>query len=502
MLLFKTDMKNRIVSLKSLVRLVDDPLLSKRYVNYLCGFSNEEHTYRHDEIKCILVLLNQLNLSNDEANGFIYSYTIPQLNKEFDLLKISTNKCINIELKTKNPGEANIQKQLVQNHYYLNMLNTEVYLFTFVLESKQLYCLNSNGELEKTDYHVLKNTLLNLVPSEIDLDCVFSPKNILVSPLNEPQRFKNKNYLLTENQRNIKETILKTINDSDYLFVGLHGSPGTGKTLLLYDIAFELAKTKKVLVLHCGIMCEGQNELNRLNNNLDISEVKILRLKDIKGYDVVCVDESHRIYPGQLERIIKWVPKANAKCIFSYDESQRLSYFENNSNTLTEIHKCCENNEFELKNKIRTNKEISYFIRCLRNTSNFKEPVCSENIRIVFEPDKKAAVNFAKESEKDGYVYISYTPSTIYCDLNYQKSNLNTHRVIGQEYDSVVMIINDSFYYKDNKLMAKEHPNPDYLYTQLLYQGLTRARTKLLLIIQTKDMLNKVLSFFEEKNEK
>ena len=46
------------------------------------------------------------------------------------------------------------------------------------------------------------------------------------------------------------------------------------------------------------------------------------------------------------------------------------------------------------------------------------------------------------------------------------------------------MIMDDTFYYDNNqRLRAKEHPNPNYLYTKLLLQGLTRVREKLALIV-------------------
>lgn len=73
---------------------------------------------------------------------------------------------------------------------------------------------------------------------------------------------------------------------------------------------------------------------------------------------------------------------------------------------------------------------------------------------------------------------------------------MNTHKVIGQEYDAVTMIMDNNFYYSDNILEGKIHPNPDYIFTQLLYQGLTRTREKLLLIITDLNLLQKILILF------
>ena len=43
--------------------------------------------------------------------------------------------------------------------------------------------------------------------------------------------------------------------------------------------------------------------------------------------------------------------------------------------------------------------------------------------------------------------------------------------------------------------MAKEHPNPDYLYSKLLFQGLTRVREKLaIIVIDNEDVFGKILN--------
>jgi hypothetical protein len=63
-------------------------------------------------------------------------------------------------------------------------------------------------------------------------------------------------------------------------------------------------------------------------------------------------------------------------------------------------------------------------------------------------------------------------------------ASADTHHVIGQEFDNVVMLMDDSFFYNENKVLCtRTHPNPDYLYKQLLFQGLTRVREKLAIII-------------------
>ena len=61
---------------------------------------------------------------------------------------------------------------------------------------------------------------------------------------------------------------------------------------------------------------------------------------------------------------------------------------------------------------------------------------------------------------------------------------IDTHHVIGQEFDNVMIMMDENFKYsEEGKLMAKEHPNPNYLFYKLLYQGLSRARKKLCILV-------------------
>lgn len=92
-------MKNRLVSLSDMIKLSNNPVLSESYIRYICGLDSEKQ-YRHQEINDIKSLLSKISLPEAKLSGFIYSYTVPQLNREFDLLKITNTCCLNIELKS------------------------------------------------------------------------------------------------------------------------------------------------------------------------------------------------------------------------------------------------------------------------------------------------------------------------------------------------------------------------------------------------------------------
>ena len=63
---------------------------------------------------------------------FFYSYQIPRLGKEFDLLQIKEDQIINIELKSGVVSDEAIRRQLIQNRYYLSVLGRPIQSYTYI----------------------------------------------------------------------------------------------------------------------------------------------------------------------------------------------------------------------------------------------------------------------------------------------------------------------------------------------------------------------------------
>ncbi|MTK13872.1 MAG: hypothetical protein F8N39_17955 [Clostridiaceae bacterium] len=100
---------------------------------------------------------------------------------------------------------------------------------------------------------------------------------------------------------------------------------------------------------------------------------------------------------------------------------------------------------------------------------------------------------------------INYTPS-MYTAYPYDKYQYNyddnAHKVIGQEYDKVVAVIDEHFYYReDGKLSTRGWcSRPYYHPTKMLFQILTRTRKKLnIIIINNELMLNKCMDILQLK---
>ena len=357
-------MKN--INILSLVQAKDSLELAN-YKNFLAHYGIEIKNEEVNDLKSLITILNDRDGIKSIFNQFYVGYKIPQIAKEFDLLRFGEDSIINVEVKNSST-EDRILEQLKRNRYYLSFLNKEIHNFTFVENFKKLYQLNDDVLVEVNFIDLAKLLYEQEVTNIDDIDKLFNPSNYLVSPFNSTENFIENKYFLTQQQETVKGKILTVLGDNTKAnFFAVIGGAGTGKTLLTYDIAKEMInKVEKVLVIHCGYLNDGQKTLNS-KYNWKIIEIKHYKNYKLSDYDLIIVDEAQRIYSNQLENIVKKIQDSNGNCIFSYDKVQILSTWEEKNNIDNKINKIPSIKSYKLSEKIRTNKEIASFIKMLFN---------------------------------------------------------------------------------------------------------------------------------------
>lgn len=433
---------------------------------------------------------------------FWLGFKIPQIGEEFDLLRFGDNYHINIELKSDNLEEK-MKKQLIRKKHYLNFLELNTYHYIYSSESSCLYKLNEQNALIETTFiellGLLKEQLVN-DKSKNEIEKLFNVSNYLISPFNSTERFLDSSYFLTNHQQLIKNEIFKNINNSNLFFM-IEGSAGTGKTLLVYDFVKNCKENKmKVLVIHCGQLNAGHIKL-RNNYGWEICPIKLALEYLSNELDVIVVDESQRLDKQKFDYIIKFCEEQQIPCVFSLDKRQCLHISEINREMRTCIANITDRkNQHKLKEKIRSNKELALFIKLFNKipiNSDYKLENENYNIKIKYFDTKEEADKFVEFQKKLNWKYLTYSNSLYnneYLDKLVSHGEDTPHKVIGQEFDKVVVMMDDNFTYKLNEekqqLELLGRMDNYYHTTKMLFQNMTRARRQLsIVIINNPDLL-------------
>ncbi len=443
---------------------------------------------------------------------FFYSFTMPKLGKEFDLLRINEDYVINIELKSGEVADEAIKKQLEQNKYYLSTLGHPMYFYTYISKSDRLVRLSGGGRLIDTDWEELA-TVLNRQKScyDGDIEELFKEDRYLISPLTDPGRFLRGDYFLTSQQRDIRRQILHDIVGGKgnvirtFSVHGFTGLPGTGKTLLLYDIAMQLSVSRKVCVLHLGSHAEELRQLDERLKRVDfyyLESTDRIELKD--EYDAILVDEGHRLGSLNLADIMVIATNVHIPVIISYDREDIISPDERSHDGAELIEKIEDFLGYRLTNRIRLNSELSSFISLVMCISKGGHRYEYPNVSLAYATDDDEVRHLLNNYRKNGYIYIwdeliggsfenslDVTASDSGNALSDRGEEGYMHCIEAKdatcrEFDRVVMLIDESFSYDDDGYLRSSIRSEDKSVSAVrnLFHGLSRAKKKVALIVK------------------
>ncbi|MCR5478108.1 MAG: ATP-binding protein [Lachnospiraceae bacterium] len=420
------------------------------------------------------------------ALTFYYSFTMQKLGKEFDLIRIGEGQIVNIELKSGNVSDEAIRAQLIQNRYYLNTLGRPVHFYTYISGQDRLVRLTGSGRLACSTFEEL-GALLERQESiyQGDIEDLFKEEKYLISPITDPARFLRKEYFLTFQQRDIKKQILKNIEEG-HLLQGFTGLPGTGKTILLYDIAMTLSGKNPVCIFHFGSHREELRQLDERLKRIDFYYCDKNTVPEVsKDYSAILVDEGHSMGAQAFGQIRALGTAFFAPIIISYDNVECVSEAERAGIGAPVFEACEDYRGFKLTNKIRLNNELSAFLRtlfCASRPHRRDYP----NVSVSYGGDAKEAENLIRYYEKEGYLFLSGpVPST--------------------EFNRVVMLLDESFYYDGKGFLRNRESDAGGETERImnLFHGLSRAKERIALVIRGNlKLTEQIYCILQGKSEK
>ena len=416
---------------------------------------------REWELESMKALVRELEMHMQDVHAlrFFYSFQVPRLGKEFDLLQIKNDQIVNIELKSGKVSDEAVRKQLLQNRYYLSVQGKMIQSYTYISSQERLVRLNNHDHIVEADWDQLCLALQRQSKDyEGDIEDLFQAEMYLFSPVTEPERFLNKEYFLTSQQKDIERRILDKIRKVRYGYFWFSGLPGTGKTLLLYDIAMKLSVHQKVGMIHCG---ETGKEWKILHDRLlriaFLSDSQLEECPDLKEYSAILVDEAHLLTEEKLHVILELSEKHPV--IFSSDDEDMISDEEMDRTMIREIEHLPDIQSFHLTNRIRTNAELSSFIQNMIHLPEKRTVRYYPHIQVVYANDEEEAEILLK---------------------GYQ--------------DQLVFIIDERYYY-DEKGYLREQRQKQQKPTavRMLFHRLNEAREEFAIIVKRNEAVYEVL---------
>lgn len=416
-------------------------------------------------------------VSIDRLDGFYFSYTIRHIGKEFDLLKFSADRKIilNIELKSEEVGSARIRAQLLQNRYYLGHLSEKILSFTYVSSTDRLYMLNAHDYLVSCSLSYLRQQLAD--PSlekaaEGEIDDWFGTVEYLISPLGTPDKFLSGEYFLTNQQYDFRKQILAKIREGNRpLLIGIGGGAGTGKTLLLYDLAMSLSRKKKVRILHCGELCEGHRIIDRKLKNVTIFTLDgeaAWKDDDDSVYDYLLVDEAGRMEGRTFSKLLQEVRSRKSVCLLCFD-TDRFRFADADGRDLLENMKKNLDAIFTLSGNIRINSDLA----------SFEKYLFDQRLRPGIRYFPSVEIRLAHdENERDQIL-------SWYRKRDFAVFSEDIAPTTGMEYARVLVILDQKYFYGG----TGELKGTDLRSLQGLYDSISRAREKLCLLVVSNDRL-------------
>ena len=342
----------------------------------------------------------------------------------------------------------------------------------------------------------------------------------MISPITDPVRFLKKEYFLTSQQRDIEKKILRDIYVKQSGCFWFSGIPGTGKTLLLYDIAMKLSVRHRICMVHCEENGEKWRILHERLQRIDFLADEQIRIEKKSGsqnsgqdkgpdssqdydqrkqfnceagtqiplekYRGILVDEAHLLSKDKIERLLEL--SKEQPVIFSSDSEDVISSEEMDKENIKKLENQTDIKVFRLTNRIRTNAELSTFIQNMMHLPPRMNSRGYPHIFVVYANDDVEAENLLSDYIKQGYQWVEREES----EMQEAQADLKMQAV--RDMDKIVLLLDERYYYdEEGYLRAACFMKNGSSYVRKIFHRLNHARESIALVVKNNEKVYNTL---------
>lgn len=476
-----------LTELDSVVATENDDFMQSYLRMHDFGFklATNQFNMHLDELKILNTAINQLNLSNIDTDGFLIGYISSNggIREEFDLLRFGENNIFNLELKASLPknGESAILRQLRRHKKYLSVTNpSNVYVCTYLFDNNIFFGLDDSEQLielspEKVTEYLDCTNSADYTPKEIDLS------SMIVSPYVNTKEFSSHNYFLTNSQYKTRDNILNDTNKN----IILTGEAGSGKTLVLFDLAKKFTEANKKVQVYICAPLNNHSEMSDLLG-FNIFPISLFKEHFKPDVDVLIIDEAQKIYQSYLDIILNI---SNVTKIYSIDKKQILHPNQDKLTFHTNVISDPTYSIYKLKGHIRYDPELGSFIKQFISNKPDSKLYDYNKVNLIYANNSEDAEKIIIDKvNKHNYVSIEPTPYTTKTTNVLRRKkicyhSISTHSVVGREYDNVLVVLDQYYKRTENGLISTYPAFYPHKHIALIFEALTRVKQNLIILI-------------------
>ena len=293
-------MRRNIIEIDTFLKMYGlNKEIREEYLQINCLSSMKD--YELETLNSLFLQLSPLLTIPTQKMGYLVDKSVRcGIKEQFDILRFANRTALNIELKYSIPkhGLPGILYQLRRHEHLLKNVCDNVQAFCYILDTDTLYRLDDNKELLEVSFMDLAS-VIDEAYTEDNLLEYLNSSNILISPYTEPQKFIESKYFLSDKQRDIVRDLMSDNNKLN----AITGGPGTGKSLVLFELAKRYhLEGKKVLFIFSA---KFEEENFGRYFPFDFKPIKDVTIDDVVDeYEVILVDEAQRLRREQVNSLV------------------------------------------------------------------------------------------------------------------------------------------------------------------------------------------------------